>query len=194
MTTRSLSVLAAVLGASVLATGCAWMQDSHQASARGAAVSGAPAATAARLSAADMSFVTTAAGNDLYEIQVSQLAMQRGASAQVKSYAQMLVNHHTTSSNELKTLLAAKGVTPPATLPPDKQAKMAQLSRLNGAEFDREYIRIAGVQDHATAVTLFEQASRTLGDADLRGFAAKTLPVLRQHLQSAQSIAGGMAG
>ena len=194
---RSLSLLATVLGVAVLASGCASMQDKHHAGARGAAVAGAPAAaapSAARLSAADMSFVTTAAGNGLYEIQVAQLAMTRGSNGQVRSYAQMLVNHHTMSSNELKTILAAKGVTPPATLPPDKQAKMAQLSRLNGQDFDREFMRIAGVQDHSTAVTLFEQASRTLVDADLRAFAARTLPVLRQHLQSAQSIAGGMAG
>ncbi|HEX2548161.1 MAG TPA: DUF4142 domain-containing protein [Ramlibacter sp.] len=186
MSLQSNLLAAAIVGAAALASGCSSMHHTSM---------GANAApTAGRLAAADLSFVTTAAGNDLYEIQVSQLAMQRGASAQVKNYAQMLVNHHTMSSNELKTILAAKGVTPPATLPPDKQAKMAQLQRLNGAEFDREYIRIAGVQDHQTAVTLFEQASRTLADADLRNFAAKTLPVLRQHLQSAQTIGGGLAG
>jgi putative membrane protein len=153
-----------------------------------------PAPSAARLAAADLAFANTAAGNDMYEIEVSRVAMTRASNPQVRGYAQMLVDHHTTSSKELTAVLRAKGVAPPAALPPDKQAKIAQLSRLQGAEFDREYIRVSGVQDHQTAIALFDQASRTLADPDLRGFAVKTLPVLRQHLQSAQNIAGTLAG
>lgn len=153
-----------------------------------------PAPTATRLAAADLAFANTAAGNDLYEIEVSRIALTRASSPQVRGYAQMLIDHHTMSSNQLKAVLHAKGVMPPATLPPDKQAKVAQLSRLQGQEFDREFIRVSGVQDHQTAVALFDQASRTVADPDVRGFAVKTLPVLRQHLQSAQNIAGTLAG
>ena len=53
---------------------------------------------------------------------------------------------------------------------------------------------MTGVQDHQAAIGIFEQASRNLADADLRAFAVKTLPVLQQHLRSAQDIAGRMAG
>jgi putative membrane protein len=92
------------------------------------------------------------------------------------------------------TIVRAKGVMPPAGMPADKQARIAELSRLQGADFDRQYIRVSGVQDHQMAITIFEQASRTLADSDLRGFATNTLPVLRQHLQGAQNIAGTLAG
>lgn len=187
MTTRSILAIAAV---AAMFSGCAM---NHEGMHGSAAPMGASAAT--RLSAADMAFVQTAAGTDLYEIEASRLAMGRAPSTQVKAYAQMLVNHHTMTTNELKTILAAKGMTPPPpTLPADKQAKVAQLSALHGAEFERDYIRMTGVQDHQAAIGVFEQASRTLADPDLRNFAAKSLPVLRQHLQGAQEIAGRMAG
>jgi putative membrane protein len=185
---KSSALLAAAFAASMFASGCAMNHGQHS----GMGASAAPGA--GHLSAADVAFVTTAAGNDMYEIEVSRLAMNRAGNAQVKNFAQMLITHHTASSGQLMTIVRAKGMTPPAALPADKQAKIAALSRLQGAEFDREYIRVSGIQDHQTAITIFEQASRSLTDADLRGFATNTLPVLRQHLQGAQNIAGTLAG
>ena len=134
------------------------------------------------------------AGTDMYEIEASRVAQTRASNAQVRSYAQMLVSHHTMSSTELMALARSKGVTPPTALPADKQAKVEQLTRLSAAAFDREFIRMTGVQDHQVAIGQFEQASRTLSDRDLRAFAEKTLPILRQHLQQAQGIAGQLAG
>lgn len=187
-------LLVASAAAAVLAlAGCA--SDRHAGMSHGTGMGAAPAAmSSARFAAADMEFAMTAAGKDMYEIQASQLAVQRGSAPAVRNYAQMLVNHHTMSSNELKTILSAKGMAPPPALPADKQAKVTRLQALQGAAFDREYVRVTGVQDHQAAITVFENASRNLADADLRNFATKTLPVLRQHLRSAQDIAGGMAG
>jgi len=148
----------------------------------------------AAVPAAEMKFVAAAAATDLYEIRASQLAMQRAAMPAVRDYAQMLVKHHTASSDELKGILAARGVTPTPRLTAAQQAKMDQLSRLQGEAFDREYIRITGVKDHQAAIVLYDHASRTLRDPDLRAFAGKTLPVLYRHLKGAQDIAGTLAG
>lgn len=160
----------------------------------GTGMGAAAAPSASRLAAPDLHFVLAAAGTDLYEIQASQMAMSRATTPAVRNYAQMLVNHHTMTSNELKGIVSAKGVTPPTTLPADKAAKIAQLSRLQGHDFEREYIRMTGVQDHQAAIGIFDNASRTLADPDLRNFAVKGLPILRQHLKAAQDIAGTMAG
>ena len=179
------------LAAAVLAlAGCAsdHSMGMHHGSGMGAA------AAAGHLSAADMGFVATAAGTDMYEIQAGQLAVNRATQPQVRNYGQMLVNHHTMSSTELKSIVSAKGAMPAAALPPDKAAKIAQLQKLQGADFDREFIRMTGVADHQVAIAQFEQASRSLADPDLRNFANKTLPVLNQHLRAAQEIAGRMAG
>lgn len=178
----TLALTALVIGA----TGCA----SHH-SAMGA---GPVAATQAQLSATDLAFAHTAAGIGMYEVEASRLAAGKATHVQVKNYANMLVNHHTLSNNELIAVLRAKGVTPPAALPADKRAKVAQLSSLSGDAFDRQYIGMTGVADHQAAITTFEQASRTLSDPDLKAWTVKNLPTLRQHLQSAQGIMGTLAG
>ncbi|NEU07598.1 DUF4142 domain-containing protein [Flavihumibacter sp. R14] len=72
----------------------------------------------------------------------------------------------------------------------DHPSMLGTLSQKSGAEFDREYMRMM-VQGHIEAVSLFEQAASSR-DADIKNFATNTLPVLRDHLQSAQTILGSL--
>jgi putative membrane protein len=48
------------------------------------------------------------------------------------------------------------------------------------------------VDDHKEDVDMFEKASNKGTDADVKAFAAKTLPVLRTHLDSAQAVNDGL--
>jgi putative membrane protein len=66
---------------------------------------------------------------------------------------------------------------------------MSRLEKLNGAEFDRAYMQDM-VRDHQEDVAEFKKESENGGDQDLKGFAAKTLPTLQQHLQMAQDTEG----
>ena len=59
---------------------------------------------------------------------------------------------------------------------------------------DREFVRTTGVQDHRAAINAFEQGRRSVTDRDLQAYIDKTLPVLRQHLRDAETLAGTMAG
>ena len=154
-----------------------------------------PAAPAAvRLAPTDMQFVAVAAGSGMYEVEAARLAVSRATDPQVRSFAQMLVDHHTASNNELTALVSAKGHRIAPGLPPSLQQKVTTLSGMQGVAFDREFIRMTGVQDHMAAIAAFDQARTTVADAGLRAFIEKTLPVLRSHLQQAQGIAGRMAG
>jgi putative membrane protein len=149
---------------------------------------------AARLSSADLQFVAVAAGAGMYEVEAARLAATRAANVQVKTYAQMLVDHHTANNNELTALLAKKGQRVAPGLPAALQQKVTMLSGLNGADFDREFIRNTGVGDHKAAIAAFEQSRGQVSDPDLQAFIDKTLPTLKSHLQQAQDIAGRMAG
>jgi putative membrane protein len=149
---------------------------------------------AARLSSADLQFVAVAAGAGMYEVEAARLAATRAANVQVKTYAQMLVDHHTANNNELTALLAKKGQRVAPGLPAALQQKVTMLSGLNGADFDREFIRNTGVGDHKAAIAAFEQSRGQVSDRDLQAFIDKTLPTLKSHLQQAQDIAGRMAG
>lgn len=156
------------------------------------AVAGGPAA--ASLPAADMKFVALAAGAGMYEVEAARLAASRAGSPEVRAYAQMLLEHHTASHNELVALLRGKGHRIVAGLPPELQQRVNTLSALSGAAFDREFVRTTGVQDHKAAIAAFEEGSRTVTDSDLKAYIGKSLPVLRSHLQQAESLAGRMAG
>jgi putative membrane protein len=107
--------------------------------------------------------------------------------------AQQLIDDHTRTSGELMQLAQPKGLTPPASLDAKHAAMLSRLRGMSGAEFEREYVRQAGVKAHEQAVKLFRDQSRKGRDADLRAFAARTLPALEGHLQQARSH-GGMRG
>lgn len=147
-----------------------------------------------RLAAADLQFVAIAAGSGMYEVEAARVASSRANDAQVRGYVQMLQDHHTANNNELMALVSAKGHRIAPGLPPALQAKITALSSLSGAPFDREFIRTTGVQDHTAAIAAFEEGRRTVVDRDLQAFIDKTLPVLRSHLQEAQTIGGRLAG
>jgi putative membrane protein len=147
-----------------------------------------------QFSAADTQFIAVAAGAGMYEVEAARTALSRASSPQVRSYAQMLLDQHTASNKELMTLVGNKGHRVAPGLPAELQQKLTTLSRLSGADFDREFVRMTGVQDHSAAIAAFEQGRRSVADRDLQAYIDKSLPVLRSHLQQAQDLAGRMAG
>lgn len=73
------------------------------------------------------------------------------------------------------------------------KAEMQKLHSLSGTDFDREFVRMA-VTDHEKDVKEFEKASQKLDDAELKSFAQKTLPTLREHLQQARGLQAQVGG
>jgi len=148
-------------------------------------------ATAGAGGVQDLQFATLAAGNGLYEVEASRLAMSRSTRSDVRDYAQMLVNHHTMANDELASLVRGKGLPVPGTLPADKKIKLNALSTASGTGFDRLYLTTTGIEDHQADIALYERASREVSDPALRAFAGRTLPRLQMHLQAARTLAAG---
>jgi putative membrane protein len=140
------------------------------------------------LTQADRTFFTTASESGHKEVALAQLAQQKAASPSVKTLAERLQKDHTQANQELMTLAQSKNVTLPAA--PDHKAHMAKFEKLEGAAFDRAYSNQM-VQDHTNSVALFSRAAKSK-DADVRAFAEKTLPTLREHLKMAKEAQGGM--
>ncbi|HET8547785.1 MAG TPA: DUF4142 domain-containing protein [Bryobacteraceae bacterium] len=138
-------------------------------------------------------FVNEAAEGGMAEVQMAQVAQKQAQSDQVKNLAQRIEQDHTTANNELKAFADKRGVSLPTAPGPKHQAVIDRLSKLQGAAFDRAYARQM-VADHRKDVAKFERASNNLMDTDLKAFAAKTLPNLREHLRMAQEAAGQKTG
>ncbi len=76
----------------------------------------------------------------------------------------------------------------PVAPDPEHQAMLDALASKTGAEFDREYSQHMNM-DHSKAIALFEGATRSK-DAELAGFAKKTLPTLKEHKKLAEKLPG----
>jgi putative membrane protein len=144
------------------------------------------------LSATDRTFLMTAGQGGYAEVELGNLAAKKATNPAVKSLAERMVKDHSANNEELKPLASAKGVVVASTLDKEHQQLEARLQKLEGAAFDREYAS-AMVNGHKKMTALFEQASKSK-DTEIRGFAEKTLPTLREHLKEAQQAQASVGG
>jgi putative membrane protein len=136
---------------------------------------------------ADSKFVMNAAMGGMAEVEMGRLAAQKGASDEVRQFGQRMVDDHTKANEELMRVASSKGMTPPSALDAKHQAAMQKLSALSGEKFDREYVKMM-VGDHKKDVGEFQKEAGRGADADIKAFAAATLPTLQGHLQMIQRI------
>jgi len=138
-----------------------------------------------RLGDLDQKFVNGAASGGQYEVKSSELAADRAADEGTKKFAKHMIDDHSKANKELMSLLDKRKATPPKDMREQERANVDKLTKLKGADFDREYW-MQQLAAHKEAVALFEEEAKNGKDADLKAFAEKTLPTIRDHLKMAQ--------
>jgi putative membrane protein len=139
----------------------------------------------AKLGWGDRRFVTKAADAGMTELQLAQLAAERASNADVRSYAQKLVQDHSKVNSELTTLAGQKNVK--IDTDDDQDRIYKRLSKKSGAEFDQEFVEHM-VDEHEKDVKMFEKASTDAKDPEIRAFASRHVEHLREHLTKAQNL------
>jgi putative membrane protein len=139
----------------------------------------------------DQDFARFVANTNTAEVELGKLAQQRASNNQVKQFAEQMVNDHTKANAELRQAAGSTLVPSGRELDAKHQQLREKLMKLSGAEFDREYMT-AMVDGHQDAISRFEQQAKA-ESGQLKNFAEKTLPTLRQHLQQAQRIQSHVA-
>lgn len=179
------------LGAWLLA-GCSGLATPDMRMGAGA---GPAVVAAAPFTAVERDFVTRVAAKGMYEVEVSKLAAERALSPAVRGFARTMVTHHGQMNNEIVALMSARGIAPPRGLAADKATKLHRLASLERSEaFDNGYIRVVGIEDHRSAIAMYEKARREVRDRELRAFIDRSLTTMRMHLQMAQGVVAGMQG
>lgn len=140
----------------------------------------------------DRKFMQMAAAGGMSEVAMARVALERSSSDAVKQFAQKMIDDHTANNQELMQLATAKGVTLPAGPDAKHRAMMDKMSKMSGAEFDHAYIMNAGVKDHEKMLKLLQDEARKGRDADVKAFAAKTIPAVEMHLKMARDMMSGM--
>lgn len=183
-------VLVATLTATLISV-CAFAQEKATPGTRSSnAVTTATKAAAGSMSEIDQKFVEKAVIGGIFEVQSSQLAEQMATDEQVKQFAGRMIKDHTQANQELLGLTGRKGISPPVQLDEKHAEKLQKLGTSAGAEFDKQYV-VMQVNAHQQAVDLFTKAAQNCSDPELKAFAGKTLPVLKEHLQLAKELPGG---
>lgn len=149
------------------------------------ATSATTSSAAATLDKKDSEFVTKTAQGGIAEVQISQMAQSKSTNADVKKFADRMVNDHTKANDELKSLATSKGVTLPVDIDDAHRKAADELAKKNGKEYDAAYMK-AMVEDHEKVVKAFEAESKDAKDADLKSWVTKTLPTIQDHLKMAK--------
>ncbi|MBA3786722.1 MAG: DUF4142 domain-containing protein [Acidobacteria bacterium] len=174
-----------VSNANTINSNVAVVVNSNTANANGNAVDTAVSMTTPN------GFMTEAAKGGMAEVELSRLATTKAQNAEVKKFAQKMIEDHTNANTEMKQLAGKKNVTLPTELDAEHKAIKDNLSGLSGAEFDKAYVN-AMVSDHEKTVLLFKKQSDGGTDADAKAFASKTLPKLQMHLDMIKGIESKM--
>jgi len=142
--------------------------------------------------ALDADFAMMAAMGGMAEIEWAKLAMEKSTNKNVQKYAKKMVKDHTKANKNLMKVASKKNMTLPTTMSPEQMQVMNSLQAASGAEFDRMYVQMSGVDAHQKMVALYQNQASSGTDAELKEFAAKTLPTVQMHLQMAQDMSGNM--
>ena len=148
---------------------------------------------AAAPGAYDKQFLSKAADAGSTEIAASKVAQSKSSNGEVKAFAASMVTDHGKVAEELKQLASSKQIDVSEQPGARHQAQIDKLSRLEGAQFDKEYAARIGVAAHKEAVKLFTDASQKASDPDIKAFAARTLSKLQHHLEMATALHAALA-
>ncbi len=149
---------------------------------------GAQAQAPAKLSGQDKSFLKDAAEGGNAEVEGSKVAVAQSANADVKAFAQQMIDDHGKAGGELKGLADQKGVKVSDTPSMTKKTEIKMLSERKGSSFDQHYADSIGVKAHEDTIKLFQKEVDKGSDTDVKAWASKTLPTLQHHLEMAQAL------
>ncbi len=141
----------------------------------------------AKPTAMEKTFIKKSADGGMTEVQLGQLAAEKGGSDAVKDFGNRMVKDHGKINDDLKEVAGKMGVTVPTTISAKHKAAVEKMSGLSGAAFDNAYVPMM-VQDHKKDVSEWEEAEKTVKNDDLKKFIGDNLPTLKDHLEKIQAF------
>jgi putative membrane protein len=133
----------------------------------------------------DLPFLREVASANLKEVRLGQLAQSKSSNTAVKEYGLRMVTDHNKLEQDLTSMASRNNVALKPALTPEH---VQQIHRLlvgpPGEPFDQAYMTMM-IQDHQTDVARFQSWHDS---PQVRDFAARSLPVLQQHLSLAQQV------
>lgn len=140
-----------------------------------------------KLPANDRDFVTKAMTCGHAEVKFSELADKRASNERVKEFAASMVKDHTEANKQLAEQAKNQKIAVAAGFERDNREVYTNLSKLNGADFDKAYMKQM-VEDHENAVKMLEHQVKISQDPEVKKFAEEMLPKVQAHLKHAKEL------
>ena len=136
-------------------------------------------------------FAALAASNAA-EIEHSKVAVDKATNADVKAFAQMMIDEHTAMSKQGDELAVRLNVTPAPNdvaneLRDESTKDVNDLTAKTGADLDKEYID-EQIDMHQETLDLLDRMDDNVTNADLKALIEQAKPKVQQHLDRAKSI------
>ena len=157
-------------------------------SALAVAAAALPAMAQSTVNKSDAATLVSMAQANMAEVDAGKMALDKTKRADVKQFAQMMIDDHGKALDEVKTLAGTKSVTLPAETDAAHKAMAAKLAKLSDAAFDKEYIAKAGVDDHTKVAGALKKDADKARDADVKALATKMIPTVEHHLGAAKNL------
>lgn len=131
-------------------------------------------------------FMTEAADARMMDIEMGKLAMEKGTTAAIKQYGQLMITEQTKMLQDLRVLAASKNIILPNKLSDKSAGTLEDLKEKSGVEFDDEFMERMK-KDHKDDVDEFDDAT-DFADRDVKKFAETYVPVVESHLDKIREI------
>lgn len=137
----------------------------------------------------DANFLAKASEATALDAELAQLAVTRATSAGVKAFARQVLDAGAALDRELAAMARTRHIelAPAAGAVKPDAAKLAAGTR---AAFDAAFVT-AMIARREAAVALFEAESRDGRDDEVKEWAARQLPALREHLAAVRALRPG---
>jgi putative membrane protein len=131
--------------------------DNNRAARNDAPANGSAVGTTGedRITNGDKDFVHEIGIASMAEVELGKMAAERGMNANVKKFGQMMVDDHTKAGDALKSVASRHNIPMPTELDGKHRDLRDTLSKVQGADFDREYMK-AMVDGHQEVVDKLE--------------------------------------
>jgi len=140
----------------------------------------------------DKTFVMKASGGNRHEVKMGEIGSKRATATEVKEFAQKMVKDHTKSLDELTRAARSAGIDVSEKTMKEHEDMEARFEKMEKG-FDAAFMRQM-VTDHEKTLKLYEQAGKDLKNDELRKYAEKTTPVVREHLKMARKLNDAQSG
>ncbi|OGX90196.1 hypothetical protein BEN49_23570 [Hymenobacter coccineus] len=128
----------------------------------------------------DADFITKVDEGGHNEMGLSKIVLTKNPSPTVKAYANKMIADHTKAGAELTPIAKAHGVKLKGMMDAEHQTMREAMLKMSGPDLEKKYMDQM-VTDHDKTVALFESEIANGKEADVKGFATKTLPTIQQH-------------